>query len=86
MACFKAMRLADSEPTTVATRSVGVSMDAEFNSPSFDAKNGMVGLLLDASTRYEIITAIFGGGKKRGDLKKGRSKIFLKKSRVPALP
>ena len=52
MACFKAMRLADSEPTTVATKSVGVSMDAEFNSPSFDAKNGMVGLLLDASTRY----------------------------------
>ena len=52
MACFKAMRLANSEPTTVATKSVGVSMDAEFNSPSFDAKNGMVGLLLDASTRY----------------------------------
>ena len=51
MACFKAMRLANSEPTTVATKSVGVSMDAEFNSPSFDAKNGMVGLLFDASTR-----------------------------------
>ena len=49
MASFKVVRLADSERTMAVTRSAEVSTDAEFNSPSFDVKNGMIGQLRDKS-------------------------------------